>query len=164
MINRKCVQCGLVNWANATECHRCGVALVMYVPEAQPYALYPTMVRSEPLFSGGVKFLTGFLAVGAFAVFVCGLHLVPESFAKGLAMMFMFVGIALFFLTHIWLVIRVFEQSAWWGLGALFIPFVGIIAIALFWDKTKRSFVGQFICLGISFMGFLMAVAYTRSF
>jgi len=138
--------------------------MVHYVPEAQPYALSPTMVGSEPVFSGGVKVLTGILAVGAFAVLVCGLHLVPESLAKGLAMMFMLVGIALFILTHIWLVIRVFEQSAWWGLGSLFIPIVGIIAVVQFWDKTKRSFVGQFICMGIFFMGSLIVAAYTRSF
>src|SRR2546423_1035905 len=99
MTNRKCVQCGLVNWADATECHRCGAALGTYIPEAQPYALYPTMVRSEPLFSGGVKLLTGILIVGAFIVFVCGLHLVPESLAKGLAIMFMLVGVALFILS-----------------------------------------------------------------
>jgi len=33
------------------------------------------------------------------------------------------------------------------------VPLVGLIAVAQFWEKTKRSFVGQVVCVGILFVG-----------
>jgi hypothetical protein len=63
------------------------------------------------------------------------------------------VGLLLLFLTHIWLLIRIFEQSVGWGLASLFIPAACYIAIGKFWEKTKRSFVGQMVCVGIFFVG-----------
>ena len=76
----------------------------------------------------------------------------PET-AKGLGVVIGLVGALLTVLTHIWLVIRIFEQSVGWGLASLFFPIVGLVAVAQFWDKTKRSFVGQLICMGVVFAG-----------
>jgi hypothetical protein len=40
-----------------------------------------------------------------------------------------------------------------WGLASLFLPIVGLVAVIQFWEKTKRSFVGQMVCAGIVFVG-----------
>ena len=56
-------------------------------------------------------------------------------------------------MTHIWLLLRIFDQSIGWGLASLFIPIVMLIAVAQFWQKTKHSFVGQFICAAIIIVG-----------
>jgi hypothetical protein len=74
--------------------------------------------------------------------------------AQILAITFMFTGMALMVLAHLWLLVRIFGQSTAWGLASLFIPWVGLFAIAKFWDKTRRSFVAQLVCIGIAFVGY----------
>jgi hypothetical protein len=76
---------------------------------------------------------------------------------QGDRVIFMFTGMALTVLAHLWLLVRIFEQSTAWGLASLFIPWVGLFAIAKFWEKTRRSFVAQLVCIGIAFVGFYIA-------
>jgi len=155
----KCPQCGLVNWSTTQECKRCH-ALIGADRETGDYQDVSTRyslekeVQVEPLFSGLVVYLTVFLA------FAVAMFLVQQIFglfspdtAKVVAVFFFLPGLVLYLVTHIWLLLRIFDQSVGWGLASLFIPIVMLIAVAQFWHKTKRSFVGQFICAAIVIVG-----------
>lgn len=161
----KCPECGLVNFATASECKRCQRSFVAeQVPSDAQYQNAQYQVywpqNSEPekkqaVFCGGLVLLAAILGFGM-AVFVLqqAFHPLDADTAKGFGGIVGVIGILLMILTHIWMLIRILEQSVGWGLAALFLPIVGYIAIGKFWEKTKRSFVGQCVCLGIVFVGF----------
>ena len=155
MSNIKCPQCGLVNWATEANCKRCQSLL-----DGQDYAepqYDPSLSLERPLFSGVVKVLTGILALATVGLlFFKIFHPFDTDTTMGIAAIFMLVGFLLACIASIWTVVRIFEQSIWWGLAALFIPFAGLFAIARFWEKTKRSFVGQLLCLAIAVVGYFM--------
>lgn len=159
MSNIKCPQCSLVNWATDVECRKC-----QYLLQAQDTQDYskprndPSLsLETQPLFSGVIKVLTAIFALGIVVTFTTMVfHLLDQDTTNGIGVIFMLGGFGLCFLAHIWLIVRIFEQSVWWGLGSFFIPLVGLFAVAKFWEKTKRSFVGQFLCIGIAFVGYLM--------
>lgn len=50
------------------------------------------------------------------------------------------LGLLLIFVGSIWLLIRAFQVSILWGLGSLFIPFVGLIFVILHWGAAKQPF------------------------
>jgi len=162
----KCPDCGLVNFATASECKRCHRS---FVSEQEPHdAQYQSeqyqnqnywpqnheAENKQRVFSGGVLVLTGILALG-FAILVLqqALHPLDADTAKGVGGVLGLVGVLFLVVTHIWLLIRIFEQSVGWGVASLFIPAACYIAIGKFWEKTKRSFVGQIVCVGILFVG-----------
>jgi len=166
----KCPDCGLVNFATASECKRCRLCFAPSEPVDGQYANteysnsqyqshWPQSAefdeKKQKIFSGGVVFLTGILVV-AFALLVIqqAFHPLDQSAAQGIAALVGLSGLGLLVLTHIWLVIRIFEQSIGWGFASIFLPICGLIAVAQFWEKTKRSFVGQMVCVGIMFAGF----------
>ncbi|MEA2204087.1 MAG: hypothetical protein QOE77_863 [Blastocatellia bacterium] len=149
----KCLQCGIVNWSADVECKRCGSLLTVQAKAAQVYASDP--VESKGFFSGGIMVLIGVLAFAALTVVLSRVfQLIQGETAQIFAITFMFTGMALTVLAHLWLLVRIFEQSTGWGLASLFIPWVGLFAIAKFWEKTRRSFVAQLVCMGIAFVGY----------
>ena len=159
MSNIKCPQCGLVNWATDAECKKC--KYLLQTQDMQDYSkpqYDPSLsLESQPLFSGIVKVLTAILALGTVALLSSWIfHPFDTDTTMGIAAIFMLVGIALGCFASIWTVVRIFEQSIAWGLASLFIPFAGLFAIARFWEKTKRSFVGQLLCFGIVYAGYFM--------
>jgi hypothetical protein len=155
----KCPECGLVNFATASECKRCHLSFFseQEPSDAQYQAYWPQ--NSEPekqqrVFSGGVVVLTGILALGfAILIFQQALHPFDADTAKSLGGVLGLVGVLLLIVTHVWLLYRIFEQSIGWGLASVFLPIVGLVAVIQFWEKTKRSFVGQMVCVGILFVG-----------
>jgi len=160
----KCPECGLVNFATASECKRCHMSFVSeqesydaqyQSSEFQEYWSQDTGAeKKQRVFSGGVLVLIGILGLG-FAVLILqqALHPFDADTAKGVGVFLALAGILLMFVTHIWLLYRIFEQSIGWGLASIFLPIVGLVAVIQFWDKTKRSFVGQMVCAGIVFVG-----------
>jgi hypothetical protein len=163
----KCPDCGLVNFATASECKRCRLCFV--APDHGPHdsqyqnAAYQSYwpqrqefdENKQKIFSGGVVLLTGILIV-AFALLVMqqAFHPLDPNAAQGIAALVSLGGLGLLVVTHIWLIVRIFEQSIGWGLASIFLPVCGLVAVAQFWEKTKRSFVGQMVCVGIMFVGF----------
>jgi hypothetical protein len=148
-----------MNWATAAECKRC--QYLLQTEDMQDYSrpqYDPSLsLERQPLFSGVVKVLTVILALGTVALlFSRILHPFAIDTTKGIAAIFMLIGMAVGCVASIWTVVRIFEQSISWGLASLFIPFAGLFAIARFWEKTKRSFVGQLLCFGIVFAGYFM--------
>ena len=160
----KCPDCGLVNFATASECKRCHMSFVSeQEPDDAQYqntefqGYWPQDAEAEKkqrVFSGGVVFLTGILVVGiSILVLQQAFHPFDADTAKGFGGILGLIGVLLMILTHIWLLIRIFEQSVGWGLASLFLPVAGYIAVGKFWEKTKRSFVGQLVCVAIVVVG-----------
>ena len=157
-MNTKCSECGLVNWATEVECKRCKSLLTVQDKMAEQLMAFEPEV--QPFFNKGLTLLTGRLVCTILTALVSrGSGLAESDVAKMVAILFMLVGLVLMLVTHIWLIVRIFEQSVGWGLGALFVPLVGLIAIIKFWDNTKRSFVGQLVCFGIMMVAAQIAVA-----
>ena len=157
MNNIKCAQCGLVSWSSEVECRRCGSLLTVQDMSAEQFA-FDTQPEAQPLFSGALKFLTAILVLASVAFLLSRVfQLIDGNTAMMFAVIFMFSGMALLLLTHLWLLTRIFQESIGWGLGTLFIPLVGLFAIAKFWEKTRRSFLGQLICMGIILVGYQIA-------
>jgi len=164
MNSMKCPGCGLVNFATARECKRCRMS---FVSEQEPHeaqyqdsefqGYWPQDTQPEKkqrVFSGGVVFLIGILIVGTLILILQqGLHPFDPGAARGIGVLVGVIGVLFGFLTHIWLLIRIFEQSVGWGLASLFLPLVCLLAVIQFWEKTKRSFVGQMVCVGIVAVG-----------
>lgn len=154
MTSIKCPDCGLVNWSTAEQCKRCGVFLQESEPEVSYADFQGSETESEPFFSVGLKVLTAIFALGMIALLLNrALNVLGGDLAKSIAAALIIGGLVLLVLARLWLIVRIFEQSVWYGLGTLCIPLVGLISVIKFWDKTRRSFVGQLICVGIILMG-----------
>jgi len=153
MNNIKCIDCGLVNWASDIECRRCGSLLTVQEKRAQILALEQS--EAKPFLTSGLQLLLVLLGLELVVGLVSQIFQLPTDLAAGASLIAVAIGFLLLIVCHIWLLARIFEQSVAWGLGALFVPLVGIIAIGKFWEHTKRSFVGQLICVGIVLMAML---------
>ena len=62
-------------------------------------------------------------------------------------------GIALLVVGSIFALLAGFRESVLWGLGMLFVPFVGLIFLVMHWSKAKNSFFLQLYGLGFLIAG-----------
>jgi hypothetical protein len=148
MRNIKCSSCGLANFVTEDNCKRCQARL-FWEPEPLP-ELTEIAVKPKGWFDGGMKFLFVILGLEALAIVLCGvLHVGGENVGMALAVIFGLAGVALCIFTHFWLVARIYEESPLWGISAFFVPILCLIAVSKFPEKTKRAFVGWFVCVGI---------------
>ena len=150
----KCFECGLVNWSGEIACKRCRALLT--VQELRARQLTHVTPEPQPFFNRGLQLLTAIMAVALVLVVVSRTLSFDRDTAAVVAVPFLLIGLLLMMVTHIWLLVRIFEQSIGWGLGSLFIPLVGLIAVFMFWQDTRRSFVGQFICTGIIIVSYFI--------
>jgi len=51
------------------------------------------------------------------------------------------------------ILIVAFKQHIGWGLGSLFIPFVGLVFVIMNWDETKTPFLRLLICVAVQIAG-----------
>lgn len=56
----------------------------------------------------------------------------------------------------IWLLVRGFRESIWWGLAMIFLPFAWLIFVAVHWDEAKKPFLIQVLGTLISLSGFVV--------
>jgi uncharacterized membrane protein YvbJ len=165
----RCPECGLVNFATATECKRCHLSFEFEsAPADNRYGNaqdqntqnhhWPQIAAEQQnkkrLFSGIIVVLTGLLAV-AVVVFVIQkvFHPFDPETGKAVALVFVFVALPFMCVCGILTLVKIFEQSVGWGLASLFIPFAGLVAVGQFWEETRRPFVGWMICYGIVLVG-----------
>jgi hypothetical protein len=159
MSSIKCSDCGLVNWSTSSECRRCGAPIGADHQSVRSRYSIDKEVRVEPLFSTGIKLLSAMLAITtALCLAQQAFQPLSTDMAREIAVYLAFPALGLFALAHIWCVVRIFEQSLGWGVASLFLPFAMLLAIGRFWQKTKRSFVGQCICMATFFVG--MAIGF----
>lgn len=67
------------------------------------------------------------------------------------------IGLIVALVGGIWLLVEAFRESILWGLGALFIPFVGLIFAILHWDKGGKPLLIGIVGNVIMFAGRAMA-------
>ena len=155
----KCSDCGLVNWSTSSECRRCGAFIGANDQNASSRYSLEKEVRVEPLFTTGIKLLSAMLAVTtALCLAQQAFQPLSTDMAKEIAVFFALPALGLYVLAHIWLLIRIFEQSVGWGLASLIFPVALLMAVSRYLEKTKRSFVGQCICLATFAVG--MAIGF----
>lgn len=63
------------------------------------------------------------------------------------------VGAVFALIGGIGLLIAAFRQSVLWGLGTLFVPFVGLIFVIVHWSVAKRPFLACLAGYGLIFLG-----------
>jgi hypothetical protein len=155
----KCPGCGLVNFSTAAECKRCHLSFEsdQAAFDGQPHNHWPQAAAEQqqrPVFTGVVMFVTGVLIVGMIIMMLQqALHPFDPDTAKGIGALVVIIGALFMLLTKIVLLVRIFEESLGWGLASLFIPFAILVAIAHFWEKTRRSVVGHMVAWGVVFVG-----------
>ena len=80
-----------------------------------------------------------------------------------------YVGIALCvlgglvtFVGAIMLLVAAFSESILWGLGSLFVPFVGLIFIFMHWDVSKRPVLIKLAGLGVFGVGLVLMMIFAE--
>jgi hypothetical protein len=62
----------------------------------------------------------------------------------------------------IMLLVAAFSESVLWGLGSLFVPFVGLIFIIMHWDVSKRPVLVKLAGMGVFGLGLVLVMAFTE--
>ena len=60
-----------------------------------------------------------------------------------------YVGVAIAIVSGIWLLIIAFRTGILWGLGSLFVPFVGLIFVITHWQESKKPFLWNVLGVGM---------------
>jgi len=55
------------------------------------------------------------------------------------------------------ILIVAFKKHIGWGLGSLFIPFVGLVFVFMNWQETKTPFLRGLICVAVQIVGMVIA-------
>jgi len=76
---------------------------------------------------------------------------------EALGMILLAIGGIGMFVSGIWLLVVAFQESIWWGLGCILVPFVALIFVAMHWDKAGKPFLVQLACLVPYLAGLFMA-------
>jgi hypothetical protein len=56
------------------------------------------------------------------------------------AMALIVLGSLISVVAGIWYIVACFQESIWWGLGGLFVPFVQLVFLFVHWDRAKAPF------------------------
>jgi len=67
------------------------------------------------------------------------------------------VGALVAFGAGIWLLIVAFQESIWWGLGSLFLPFVSLVFAIMHWDRAGSPFLVSLAGTAVMFIGAAMS-------
>ena len=57
----------------------------------------------------------------------------------------------------IWLLVIAFKEHILWGLGSLFIPFVGLVFVIMHWKKSAKPFFIWLAGFVVMFVGALLS-------
>lgn len=76
---------------------------------------------------------------------------------KMIALVILGIGIVLHIIGGIYLLVRMFQTSIWWGVGGIFLPIISLIYIFMHWDRAKEPFLIQLIASGCYLIVFLLA-------
>ncbi|MEN8162743.1 MAG: hypothetical protein ABFS37_01330 [Acidobacteriota bacterium] len=69
----------------------------------------------------------------------------------------MFAGAIGALIFWIMILIVAFKKHIGWGLGSLFIPFVGLVFVFMNWSETKTPFLRGLICVAVQIVGGVIA-------
>jgi hypothetical protein len=68
-------------------------------------------------------------------------------------------GIMIALICDIWIVVLAFQESVLWGLGCLFLPFIGIVFAIMYWDTAGKPFLISLGGAALAFVGGLIGGA-----
>ena len=71
----------------------------------------------------------------------------------------MVVGGIIMFVGGIMFLITAFKESVLWGLGTMFVPFVGLIFLITHWQDAKKPFLIQLMGLPFYILGLICMAA-----
>lgn len=74
-----------------------------------------------------------------------------------LGMIIMAIGAIGGLVFWIQILIVAFKKHIGWGLGSLFIPFVGLVFVFMNWQETKTPFLRALICFAVQIVGMVMS-------
>ncbi len=57
----------------------------------------------------------------------------------------------------IMVLIKAFQESVWWGLGCIFVPFVGLVFVIMHWAVAKQGFLIQLAGIALLIVGIIIA-------
>ncbi len=63
------------------------------------------------------------------------------------------IGVIIGLVFGIQLLIKAFNVSVLWGLGSIFVPFVGLIFVIMNWEQTKSPFLKSLIAIPFYVIG-----------
>jgi FtsH-binding integral membrane protein len=67
------------------------------------------------------------------------------------------VGGLLIFVGLIWFLVRAFQQSILWGLGCMFVPFVGLFFLVIHWNRAGKPFMLSLLGVILEIVGLVMS-------
>jgi len=79
-----------------------------------------------------------------------------------LGLVLMLVGAVVGCIGGVMVLIQAFKTSVLWGLGTIFVPFVGLIFVITHWQETKKAFLINIIGFAVMILGAMMGFAGTR--
>ena len=68
------------------------------------------------------------------------------------------IGVIIMLIFGIILLIKAFQESVWWGLGYIFVPFVALIFIIKYWSICKKPFLYSLVGVVIYVIGMVLLV------
>lgn len=68
----------------------------------------------------------------------------------------MLIGFLVSLIYGIILIVKAFQASILWGLGYLFVPFVGLIFIITHWDEAGKPFLLSLLSIPLYLLGAFM--------
>ena len=66
-------------------------------------------------------------------------------------------GLVIALIFGIQLLIQAFQTSVLWGLGYIFIPFVSLIFVIKYWERTKTPFLRALIAIPFFIVGAMLS-------
>jgi len=72
----------------------------------------------------------------------------------------LFVGLAICFVSYIWVLVIAFKKDILWGIGCLFISVLTLVFLILNWDTCKKAFLTFMVGLFIFLVGMLLFPAF----
>ncbi len=74
-----------------------------------------------------------------------------------LGLIFILAGAIVACVYGIIILIKAFKTSVLWGLGSLFVPFVGLIFVIMNWEECKKPFLMSLLCIPLYLLGFFLS-------
>jgi hypothetical protein len=81
-------------------------------------------------------------------------HLIPFDVAKMAALLIMLSGLILLIVTHLWVVLLIFEENPLLALASLFTGIFALVAVSMYWPRTRIAFISQLLSLMIFLSGY----------
>ena len=67
------------------------------------------------------------------------------------------IGLVISLVYSIKILIIAFKTSILWGLGSIFVPFVGLIFIIMYWQETKSPFLRSLLAIPFFIIGAILS-------